>query len=280
MSEEFEEMERIPWTALAASTPDPRRRLAIAAIGVVAVVVFVVIVASSLLESRSPLGAATEASTTTSNDLAGSDQPSRANIAARETSATLPPASIYSEADLMATAVDDEVRVAAMWAKRFVRDYLTVDGDGSTATEAAQLVGAELPAAPAGSTSFVEWIDAYSVAAIQPARYRVEVGYRLLTGSGGVFVRQPAAAMAVAVDVDVDGTATIAGLPELVTMPGVRAADPPALTDQIPDWVSASVSGDGSSIVGGYREGDDWRVVLMSEIAPGVVRPHIVSVEG
>ena len=270
MSEEFEEMERIPWAALAAGAPDPRRRLAVAAVAVVAVVVLLVIVGGSLLRSGEPdVGSAasgvtdSEITTTTTN---------RSESAAIQPSRQAP--------ELESAAVDDEMRIAAMWAERFVRDYLTIDGDGSTALDAARLVGADLPATPNGVTSFVEWVDGYAVTVIQPARYRVEVGYRLLTGSDGSYVRQPAAALAVVVDVAVDRTATIAGLPEVIEMPGLRVGNPPDVTSEIPDWVLEGGATEGASVLGGYRQGSRWWLVLMSELAPGVVRPHVVSVEG
>jgi hypothetical protein len=283
MSEDFEEMERIPWAALAASAPDPRRRLVVAAAGAVFLLVVVVMGGGALLRSRpsvsSGASAVADAVTTATGDQSASIQPSR-RVADVDEAAQAESPPMYSEADLMAAAVDDEMRVAVMWAERFVRDYLTVDGDGSSALDAALAVAAELPAAPAGVTSFVEWVDGYAVTAVQPARYRVEVGYRLLTGSDGSYVRHPAAALAVAVDVDVDKTATIVGLPEVIEMPTLRAAPAPALTDQIPDWVLEKVAIDASSVVGGYREGGSWWVVVTGELAPGVVRAHAVGVEG
>lgn len=282
MSDEFEEMERIPWASLAASTPDPRRRLALAAIGVVAIVALVVIAGGALLgSSAAPNSGADPAVgsvpvTAPSQPTSVMSDPTPTQI---ESAAPEPPP-IYSEADLMAAAVDDEVRIAVMWAELFVRDYLTVDGDAATAAEAARMVAAELPAAPGGVTSFVEWVEAYAVTASRPSQYRVEVGYRLLTGSEGRYVRQSAAAMAVVVSVDIDGSARFAGLPELVSMPALRTADEPRLTGDLPDWVLETVDGDAASVVGGYREGEQWRVVVMSELAPGVVRPHLVTIDG
>jgi hypothetical protein len=281
MSDEFEEMERIPWAALAASAPDPRRRLVLVAAGLVVIVSLVVIIASALFRSSpAPDSAAVAPS---GSVPVNPDQPASVlpdpTPAAIEPVAPQPPP-VYSEADLMAVLVEDEVRIAVMWAEHFVRDYLTVDGDGATAADAARVVAAELPAAPSGVTSFVEWVEAYAVTAIRPSHYRVEVGYRLLAGSDGSYVRQPAAAMAVEVSVDVDGIAGFAGLPELVSLPAVRTADAPGLTDDLPDWVMEKVKGEAASVVGGYREGEQWRVVVMSELAPGVVRSHLVTVEG
>ncbi len=283
MGEEFEEMERIPWAALAASAPDPRRRLAVAGAGVAAVVVLLVIVGGSLLRSSPPAASGTlplvsSTTSTTGDEPVSSVPPSEVAGSKSETAMSR---SVYAEADLMAASVDEEVRIAAMWAERFVRDYLTVDGAGSNAPDAPQLAAAEVPAALDGVTSFVEWVDAYAVTAIRPARYRVEVAYRLLTGSDGNYARQAAAALAVSVDVDVDGSASITGYPEVVETPALRTDDGPALTSQLPDWVLESVPDDGSSVVlGGYRQSDRWWVVVVSELAPGVARPHVVGVSG
>ena len=279
MSEEFEEVERIPWAALAAATPDPRRRLAVVGIGVIALLALVLLAARWLLGPEAsadiePVAASRNSVGTMPTEQSGPYDSAFAEPAPATGSA------IYSEADLMAVSVDTETRIATMWAERFVRDYLTVDGDGSIAVEVAQLVAAELPEPPVGLTSFVEWVEAYAVTTTRPARHRVEVAYRLLIGSDGTFVRQPTAAMAVTLDVDVDGTATLAGFPEAIAIPTLRAATAPALTAQIPDWVAERAEAGGASIVGAYRADDVWWVVLMSELAPGVIRPLVVGVEG
>ena len=279
MSEEFEEMERIPWAALAAGTPDPRRRLIAAGVGLTALIALLLIAGRSLLGS----GASTDPDLSIANGNSVTTMPATQSSVAPPTPAEPQTAAtghaVYSEADLMAASVDDEVRIAEMWAERFVRDYLTVDGNVSTAAEAARMVAADLPDPPAGLTSFVEWVDAYAIGATQPGRYRVEVAYRLLTGSTGSFVRQPSAAMAVTVNVDADGTAILAGLPELIPMPQLQPAAAPNLNEQIPEGVLASVSADSAAIVGAYRREGAWWVVLLSEIAPGVARQHIVAAE-
>lgn len=277
VSEEFEEMERIPWAALAASTPDPRRRIVAAGIGLVALLALLLIAGGALLGSGTTADTDLSVAPRNSASAFPTDRSMPDSGLPEEAPAAPTEAAIYSEADLMASSADAEVRIAAMWAERFVRDYLTVDGDGSTAAEAARLVAAEMPESPEGLTCFVEWVDAYAITAVKPARYRVEVAYRLLTGSEGSYNRNPAAAMAVTVAVDVDGTAALAGLPEAITMPTLRAATAPTLTEQIPDRVLEQVSG---TVVGGYRTGSVWWVVVMSELAPGVTRPHVVGVEG
>ena len=279
MSEEFEEMERIPWAALAASTPDPRRRLVAAGVGLVALIALLVVVGRPLLGSGATADSDLAVASQSSVAAVASDQSSLDPTIPEEPQAASAGNGVYSEADLMASSADDEVRIAEMWAERFVRDYLTVDDYGSAAIEAAQIMATDLPESPTGLTSFVEWVDAYAITAVQPARYRVEVAYRLLTGSEGAFVRQPAAALAVTVSLDADGTAIFAGIPEVVTIPELQWAAAPISAEQIPDWVLEDPSIDSSSVVGAYRDGSDWRVIIMSELAPGLIRPHLVGGE-
>ena len=279
MSEEFEEMERIPWAALAASTPDPRRRLVAAGVGLVALIALLVVVGRPLLGSGATADSDLAVASQSSVAAVASDQSSLDPTIPEEPQAASAGNGVYSEADLMASSADDEVRIAEMWAERFVRDYLTVDDYGPAAIEAAQIMATDLPESPTGLTSFVEWVDAYAITAVQPARYRVEVAYRLLTGSEGAFVRQPAAALAVTVSLDADGTAIFAGIPEVVTIPELQWAAAPISAEQIPDWVLENPSIDSSSVVGAYRDGSDWRVIIMSELAPGLIRPHLVGGE-
>ncbi len=277
-------MERIPWAALAAATPDPRRRLAAVGIGLVALLALVLVAGRWLLAPEAgadpdPVQALQSPASSVPASTVPAEEAGLRSSAPAEPAAAAGTA-VYSEADLMAASVDTEIRIAELWAERFVRDYLTVDSDGSIAVTAAQLVAAELPEPPAGLSSFVEWAEPYAITATRPGQYRVEVAYRLLTGSAGSFVRQPAGAMAVTLEVDVDGTATFAGLPEAITLPAVRSAPAPTLTEQIPEWVLENVPAGAASVAGAYRRDGVWWVVLISELAPGIVRPHAVGVAG
>ena len=109
---EFEELEHIPWAALAAKRPDPRVR--IGAIAVVAVMA----VGTGLLAASLLLGG-DETST-----IAGGTMPpvsvAPANIDIAPTTLspqeTLPATSMYSEADLMLISIEDEERLAVMQA--------------------------------------------------------------------------------------------------------------------------------------------------------------------
>lgn len=217
---EFEELEHIPWAALAAKRPDPRVR--IGAIAVVAVMA----VGTGLLAASLLLGG-DETST-----IAGGTMPpvsvAPANIDIAPTTLspqeTLPATSMYSEADLMLISIEDEERLAVMQAEWFVRDYFTVDGDDSIVERIASLVPSD-SAPPDLVSSYVEWVETFAVDSPEPGEYRVDVAYRLLIGSEDGFVREPAAAVSVALSIDVDGSAQLLQLPEPVAMPSIGGID-------------------------------------------------------
>ncbi|MCP4967014.1 MAG: hypothetical protein GY926_17500 [bacterium] len=217
---EFEEMEHIPWAALAAKRPDPRLRIgALTAVGLLAVVAGV-LAASVLLGRESPTPLTVEP-TATVPVATGSPPETTTTTLPPE---TLPVTSTYSEADLMLISIEDEERLAVMHAEWFVRDYFTVDGDESIGERIAELVphDAEVPGL---ASSYVEWVESFAVDSLAPGDYLVEVAYRLLIGTEDGFVREPAAAVAVAVSIDVDGTAKLLQLPEAVALPAIEGMD-------------------------------------------------------
>ena len=280
MSEEHEELEQIPWSVLAASSPDPRWRLAAAAVGVVLFCAVLILVAMRFLGAGSAVTADRQPAAAPS--VASAPGTSAVPVVPRGTAPTTVAASpspeAYSEADLRAVSVDEEVLLAAMWAESFTRDYLTVDGDDALVGEIAALLGVDLPPPAAGVVSYVEWVRAFSVMAADPARYQVDVAYRLLVGKDGQFERQPAGAIGLELLVDVGGSVRLTRLPEAIGLPETIAAPPPDLVSDLPEGVRAGVGG--AEILGGYQLDDLWHVVVLTERAPGIVRPSLVSVEG
>lgn len=209
---DFEELEQIPWASLAAATPDPRvRYLGIAVLAVVAAALIGWLALRGGVDTAIPA----EAPATT---VAVASLP--VGVAPSTTTTTEPPT--YSEADLMLIDVGDEERLAVMQAEWLVRDYLTVDSDVHIDERLSTL----LPGVERGDVgAYVEWAEAFTVASEEPGRYRVEVAYRLLTETGGGFVRQPAAALAVELSIDVDGTARLEAAPEEVALPLLRGLE-------------------------------------------------------
>jgi hypothetical protein len=207
---DFEELEQIPWAALAAGTSQPRYRyLALGMIGIVLVAVAVWAVTRP-----------GDASTSTAVTVATTTPPVAA--ATIPVPATTAAPAVYSEADLMAIDVTAEERLAVMHADWLVRDYLTIDDDPVvTGRVDALLAGVERD----DTGTYVEWVEPFAVSSDEPGRYRVEVVYRLLAETEGGFVRMPAGAVAVELSIDPDGTTRIEAPPEPVPVPAIVPLD-------------------------------------------------------
>ncbi|MDJ0662950.1 MAG: hypothetical protein QNJ75_00220 [Acidimicrobiia bacterium] len=205
MSDEFEELEQIPWAALAANSPSPRNRYLAAA-----AVVVILAAATAWIATRSDGGAVSIAAPAVRSIPIASDAP-----------AAIPPPStapVYSEADLMLIDTGDETLLAIMQAEWLVRDLLTVDGDPLIDGRIVRL----LPGVSRSDTpAYVEWARAFAVESVEPGRYRVEVIYRTLTGTEEGYVRQQPGALAVELAIDVGGSASLVGEPEPVPLPSL-----------------------------------------------------------
>ena len=216
---EFEELEHIPWAALAAKRPDPRIRIAAFAVVALLAVGAGLLAASVLLGGE---GATPIAAETTSTMAVGAT--SVASVPPEIPQEMLPATSMYSEADLMLISIEDEERLAVMHAEWFVRDYFTVDGDDSVGERIAELVPRD-NAASGLVSSYVEWVETFAVDSPVPGDYSVEVAYRLLIGTEDGYVREPTAAVAVVLSIDVDGTAKLLQLPEAIAVPAIEGMD-------------------------------------------------------
>lgn len=206
MSEEFEELEQIPWSALAVTNPERRNRYV--ALGSVAVVALAAI--GWMLLRAQPTAVAVSPPSPPVTEVPVLSQP------VVPTTLQAPQQSVYSEADLMLINAEDEERLAVMHAESLVRDFITVDGDTVVAARLAELIpGIERDDAP----TYAEWVRAYAVDSSEAGRYRVEVAYRLLAATDAGYVRQPARAVAVEVAVDVGGTTRLITAPEPVPLP-------------------------------------------------------------
>ena len=206
MSDEFEELEQIPWAALAAGSPSPRHRYVAVAAGLV-----VVLAAIGWLMTRSGGSAAISLAAPEVGPVPATPE---------SLPATTPPATtaVYSEADLMLIDAGDEERLAVMQAEWLVRDVLTVDGDPLIEDRMAGLLpGIDRPETPA----YVEWVKAFAVESVEPGRYRVEVAYRILTGTADGYVRQAPGALAVEISIDVGGSAGLVAPPTPVSLPAL-----------------------------------------------------------
>ncbi len=203
---DFEELEQIPWAALAAKPTDLRNRYI--TFGVVAVVTLLVV--AWLMLRGGGATAAPPPTTVASPAMA---------VTTRVPTTTAAP-SVYSEADLMAIDATGEERLALMQAEWLVRDLFTVDADPNVAGR----IDALLPGVTRSETgAYVEWVIPYAVTSDPPGSYRVELVYRLLTQTEEGFSRQPAEAVAVDLSIDVDGTARLEAEPEPISVPVLLA---------------------------------------------------------
>lgn len=215
---EFEELEQIPWAALATRRNIQPAHIGLALVGIAAVVGLA-------------LGITNGFGTPTEPDPNIAEPPAVASPAAPTLELapepTVAPAALgtetYSEADLMLIDIEEETRLAVAHAEWFVRDYLTVDGDPVVADRMALLVS-EQSSTPSIAT-FVEWVDAFAISSPGPGTYQIEVLYRLLSDEGQGFVRRPAEAMRVEIAIDVDGSAQLVSYEEGVPAPVIRASD-------------------------------------------------------
>lgn len=279
---EFEELEQIPWSALAARTPNPMLRIGWIVAAVLAAAVIGVLVARSLLSgdegTQVRLPAALAATTT---------QPGEGLEAGADVVPTVPAPDLYSEADLMAVAPEAEAMLAAMRAEWFVRDYFTVDGDQALADRMTELVGSvSLPHAGTTGASYVEWARAFAVDSAAPGRYAVSVAYRTLASSGdGGFSRNPARAVAVTIAVGTDGAMTIVDLPAPAELPatlpiedqGAEAATPP---DEVVAAAleSAGAVGPDPAVLTATHDASGWRVVIAVGDPSGLRWPLAVHI--
>jgi hypothetical protein len=122
----------------------------------------------------------------------------------------------------MAVSIEDEKRLAEMYAEWFVRDYLTVDGDDTIEARTAALLPVVVPDPEPGVVTYVEWIDTIAVGSPRPGVYAVEVAYSLLVSDGGPFSRQPVGGLAIAVAIGSNGEVELADLPAPVEVPPMQ----------------------------------------------------------
>ena len=205
---DFEELEQIPWSALATATNDARNRYLSLAAGVL----FVVAVVGWLVWRGG--GSSADGAVALPETTAAATTLTAAPVTAAPTETT-----VYSEADLMLIDGTDEQQLAAMHAEWLVRDLMTIDEDPLVG----ERIGTLLPDVERGSTgTYVEWATPIAITSPEPGRYRVDVAFRTLTAGEGGFVRQPVSALAVDLTIDVDGTARLVSVPEVVAVPVIH----------------------------------------------------------
>lgn len=186
------------------------------------------------------------------------------------TTTSLSPA-LYSEADLMAVAPEQEQRWVAARAEWFVTEHFTIDREGES-----------------GSATWVEWARTAEVRPAGPGRYDVVVVFSSLAQSAaGDFHRTGLRAVQVPVEVGAEGTVVVADLPQPAVIEGWETFDPPGGGDgDVPPDIATAAIEMGKSIgpevvvVGGSPGGAGWRVVIEISDPPGPAVPLVVDVPG
>jgi hypothetical protein len=290
---EFEEIEQIPWSALAARTKNPLGRVGYAIAGVIVAVVIGLFAARWLATGEGVTVVTlpdTDPGPVAATTTAAAPLAERAPASEEGVPAAVADSAVYSEADLMAISVEDEARLAAMRAEWFVQDYFTVDGDERAAGDLADVLGGDLAVPhrdPAGY-SYVEWARAFAVTNSSPGRYGVAVAYRTLVPSGEMgFARTAVRAVTVTIDVDVDGTTRLADLPSPASLPAslpmaVVPGESAAASEEITADVLRGAAEIGSNpvIVDVTRDGNTWRFVVQISDESGNRWPVVVAKEG
>lgn len=296
---EFEELEHIPWSALAVKTPDSKTRLVYVALGVLATIGLGLLAARWLLPGDGqstitlpPVASVDDPVAPQGVAVADFGVPEQAAVAVGAVpieSSVATAAGLYSEADLMAIAVDEESRLAAMRAEWFVQDYFTVDGDQQIAEELANLVGdVALPHSEPNGSSYVEWARAFAAVSLAPGRYVVDVAYRALSSAtDGTFIRMPVRAVAITVEIDIDGSMRIVELPAPTEIPATSSMPAAAGTLGTPpeDLIAAAllaVEGLGTEavVVDARSDGSTWRFVVSVGDPSGIRWPITVVLPG
>jgi hypothetical protein len=267
-----EHLEHIPWSDLTSHRQIPRwvpyvvaGALAVAALGVVA--------AGSLGGSRAFVPV----------------QELTAPVTISVPSTTLPEAApLYSEADLMALVPGTQEQLAAARAVWFVRDYFDSGGvPGETPEVVSSLpAGATIPGVDEQGTSYVEWVEPFSVEQLGDGLYRVGVVFGMLEGADvSTLTRLHPMAVAVAVAVD-GGEAAVVDLPMPIESPSSgKIALWPLPEQDVPETIidaaeqEALLWGEGPEVVAAGRGAAGWRVEVLVSDSAGVRWPMAVWVD-
>ncbi len=273
---ESEEVEYVPWEALAPSPPaGPGRKVGYvvaAALGAAALAVMV---------TRAVWVPRPEPPPPSTGPVLPTTLPT----------APAPAPSLYTEADLMAVLPAATQLAAVARAEWFVTDYFTRDRSPGWLDELRRsLPPGVLPDQEAGDgsvASYVEWARALETEAGTDGTQRVVVAFRVLTVDGeGLHRRLPVRLVAVSVDATAPAPSVL-DLPEPVVADPVRPPavslgtlvddPPPGLVDQA--LTAAAAFGRSPAITSVYEVEGGWRVVVTATDEAGLVWPLALRLE-
>ena len=271
-----EHFERIPWDQLRSASGNRRGLVYALAAAIVAAAVSAML-ARNLGEPSGPTVLQALAETVPSTVAI----PSTTSPAAPSTTVESPV--VWSEADLMAVHPDELKVEATAVAEWFVADYFTADGAGELEAQLRSMLPTDvpLPVHDPGYRSFVEWTRATSAVESAPGEYVVSVMVRALGAAADAgYQRLPLRAVEVMVRWT-DAGWSIADLPSPIDLPQLASSEPwPQET--LPEEVAneaLELAGEGSTVIGGGKSGEGWRVVVEMIDSTGGRWPMVVWVD-
>lgn len=271
-----ERLESVPWADLVRPSPDPRRRVILALIGVA--VAAVVASAARTLWPPPPLTSPIvvgDASTNSVEFEVPPSAPSKIDGVAGDplpVSPELVAVSPISEADLRAVSPTDASRLAVAYAELFVSQWLTLDGGEANAADEMLPIGVVVEGVDPSARSFVESAIGMSATEVHASTWQVEVVVRSLSAfADGNYVRVPPRAYSVTIRLTDDGPA-IVDLPSPAVV-AISQVEPVATkSGEAPEAVMAKARSIMSVVglideatLGASQKDDVWRIA-------GVVR--------
>ncbi len=176
-------------------------------------------------------------------------------------------ARLLTEADLRAISPDDATRAVAAHAQWFVTEWLTIDGEMSSAARAMVPEGTSVTSLDESARSFVESAIVTSVSEVGEAVWEASVLVRSLSAFGeGGYMRVPARVFLVTVAIGEDGPFVL-DVPTPGPLPVATSAPLDLVDEQAPAGVIAAaidVMGEGGLVdeasVRSQRSAALWRV--------------------
>ena len=189
---------------------------------------------------------------------------------------------VWSEADLLAFPAESLATEAAALAEWLASDFFTIDGGTQIMDDltGAFPAGSDLPEAPAGTRSFVEWARAVSVEESAPGRYRILVVVRRLAAAEGESYRRMAP-IGVVIELSwTEGGWSATDLPALAEAPLIVQASAWSKSEVPLDIIAAATASTGGAVLAGTHVGDDWRLVVQTVDPVGVSWPLVTWWDG
>ena len=189
---------------------------------------------------------------------------------------------VWSEADLRAFPLETLATEAAAVAEWLASDFFTIVGGTQITADLEGVLpeGSDLPEAPVGTRSFVEWARAVSVEESAPGLYEVLVVVRRLSAAEGETYRRIAPIGVVITLTWTEGGWSVTDLPVLAEAPLLVQA-PAWSEDEVPaEIIAAATASTGGAVLAGIQVGENWRLVVQMVDLTGVSWPLVTWWDG